>query len=256
MNVLILALIVGWISLADGVVSELPVVFLHFHKAGGTSMCHMFRKTDRKWDGINCNCDFPGVGFPSVYMRSRRLGFCAIERPQLWSPGVVDDRELGNIVLITTLREPFARFLSCYEKDHALLNFEKQDITQKAYLTEHTGNRQWGDYHLPNYYVRFLNGFGTLRGSRTKVSLTRDHLEKAKQILLQFDLVLILERIEGSDSQLAAYTGLTGQLGRATNNHQQGKFPPSEAIGDEFARLNALDIELYDWAVETFAHSV
>ena len=40
---------------------SLPVVYLHFHKAGGTTACEAFEKGRLRTvvDGHNCNCNSP-----------------------------------------------------------------------------------------------------------------------------------------------------------------------------------------------------
>ena len=114
---------------------------------------------------------------------------------------------------------------------------------------------------VDNYFIRVLNGaeayFSPLR------SLTRAHLERAKEILTQFDIVMTREDWQYTSQQLPKKLGWQAKyLTRVVNGRRDpqgkykaastvdkgGKTPFTEQETRELTELNALDIELFDFA--------
>ena len=107
-----------------------PLLFLHFHKAGGTSACKAFKAAGlRRSPEPNCNCRdvyrFIRAG-DAATLASRMKGtgrdVCAIEKGAVWptsevffasfAPGLV----ARGIAVATILRDPWSRFRSSYER--------------------------------------------------------------------------------------------------------------------------------------------
>ena len=143
---------------------------------------------------------------------------------------------------------------------------------------EHLPHYQYGEitphslyfsvnYNKPNYYTAFLNGLAenTDDTGDTSVSfdfdyyafgLNRTHLDIAKQRLESiFDAVLILERPE-THGQLDQWFAFLGESAKKHFPHRNGnlstKWSKTEQnfTREEFYRYNALDKELYDFALE------
>lgn len=129
------------------------VLFVHFHKAGGTSFCRLLKDAKLKEMGYNCGCNFkrwvprmvrqkgerrkkrtmvPGKGAIGPEGTARKLAdemarnradVCMLERGYDFPPP--DEfrnfsrawRALGG-TLATVFREPWARFKSTYERDY------------------------------------------------------------------------------------------------------------------------------------------
>ena len=224
-----------------------PVVYLHFHKAAGTTACEAFKKgvlrtfIDGERDH-NCNCnpqefldalragDGPKV---ASFMREAGVDVCFVERLQYW-PAPSSLMQLQRSVrLATTLREPWQRLVSNYERDSSSCLHRAQDQVPNAslksfscrycapeeLLREHAYEilplREYAEMRgcypnigyglqLPDLYVRALNGAS--KATTADVAAMDDaSLERAKEVLAAFDEVLVLERPDFS-ARLAALT--------------------------------------------------
>ena len=205
---------------------RLPILYLHLHKCGGTTACDLFKtRTQLRVDRhphSNCNCDNEvltralraGDGAALAgYMRAHNFDACAVERLHYWPmpANFALLRDTFGGTLLTTLREPFAHFMSSFERDqeiqklplpkrqleleHALAEYERARKTVRSYNSY--------DVAYPSFAVRALNGLATLRdGSQHQPKperfldgLTVDdcHLAIARDVLSAFTRVLILE---------------------------------------------------------------
>lgn len=122
--------------------------------------------------------------------------------------------------------------------------------------------KEWVGILHPNYYVRMLNGIGDFpRGS----IVTRDHLEKAKEVLRKFDVVMILE--DPDQVNLDKMTKLFGTMDekmptipKESNNGlkehplyrtlRRNIIDPVQTL---FREQNQLDIELYQYVKTHFS---
>lgn len=272
---------------------SLPVVYLHFHKAGGTTACEAFEKGRLRTvvDGHNCNCNSPeffdalraGDGAKvASFMRQAGVDVCFVEQLQYWptaSEGLAQLR--GSVRVVTTLREPWQRLVSNYERDselcrHLMLvsnaSLEKSvDPFLYAYDGPHEilPLREYGEMRgcyprikyglqLPDLYVRALNG--AAKATTTDVAAMDDaSLERAKEVLAAFDEVLVLERPDFS-ARLAALThSPQASVPHQSNNkysddarHVPANIAAARANhaheSEWLNTISRLDAELYSWA--------
>jgi len=158
---------------------------------------------------------------------------------------------------LTVLRHPIARIIS-----NTL--FERYPPDRVMYWARRDSNAILffgGTPIVDNYFVRVLNGaeayFSPLR------SLTRAHLERAKEILAQFDIVMTIEDWQYTSQQLSKKLSWPAKsLTRVVNGRRdsQGKYKVASAVAKggktpfteqetrELTELNALDIELFEFA--------
>jgi hypothetical protein len=154
------------------------------------------------------------------------------------------------------------------EQVHDQTNYKKLEYVR------HNACGQW--VSVENYYTRILLGVDAVQTKqdkfRTKYSrgfwnatLTRDHLHRAKEILASFDLVMIQEKMMGRSQSNLMFHDLTGP-GNSTSNQlkirrkgaEREKYyqPPSNATLERLREWNAMDIELYEYAVKLNAQTV
>jgi Sulfotransferase family len=247
------------------------VYFKHFRKAGGTTLYHSFRENQ---------------------CLRRQIPVYASEFPFFNTDTF---NVLNSTVFVTTLRHPIDRILSMYWFEgrwprtcHQACenNKTKDDSTKVADLHEwidaihdqkkhseykyvrHNGCGQW--VSVENYYTRMLLGVdraknrvaaqSTLhkRGFRN-VTLTLRHLERAKQILASFDVVVIQEEMMKPSNKTQMFFEITGygenpprKFGVERKGAERAKYfvPPSNATLDRLHQWNAFDIQLYEYAVQ------
>jgi hypothetical protein len=217
------------------------VLFLHFHKAGGTSICRYFKDSDT-WRVPEkfCICnekvtDHAFFAHTRKVIRMRNLDklfeksqadICMLEKKWLRPSYFFQIRQIFVGSFVTSLRLPWDRFRSNYEKDYSICSdqytrnnklkrmsiktFSKlnpRDCLKSYYLRTNT-NR-------PNFYVRMLNGLSIEQyafdgsGDGGLNIMTEQHLEQAKEVLLAFDVVLFLE--ESPESRNLKLQKLTGK---------------------------------------------
>jgi hypothetical protein len=248
------------------------IMFLHFHKSGGSSMCKSFEYANRTYArGTNCNCHKLLVGGMTrqlIEQRFWRFDACAIETTRSW-PGPRGFMEFANLFqgsLLTMLRDPWTRFMSNYYMDYSVCLRNKR-CTDKTMTPEGLYKRKtvsshyistYGKTHLPNYFVRFLNGIGGAASGAT-----HHHLEVAKTVLKKFHHVLFIEQDPSQrDTLLGEVLGVGNftlphdhsSAGRRVYNYAQ--FDPNSARNAQLRELyisdNYLDYELYNWAADYF----
>ena len=113
--------------------THLPLVYLHFHKAAGTTACDEFKRGSLRTKSFkseggrygNCNCppEFldalraaDGAKVTS-FMRQHGVDVCFVEELQHW-PAPASLMQLRRSVrLATTQRETWQRLVSNYERD-------------------------------------------------------------------------------------------------------------------------------------------
>lgn len=208
--------------------TEQQVLFLHFHKAGGTSICRYF-KDSGTWRVPEkfCICNEKATtqalfAHTRKFIRMRTLDklfqrseadICMLEKKWMQPVYFFQIRQIFGGSFVTTLRVPWDRFRSNYEKDYSLCSDQNnnrngynssnkmsieaysklnpRDCLKSYYLRTNT-NR-------PNFYVRMLNGLSVEQysfdgnGDGGLSIMTHRHLEQAKEVLLAFDVVLFLE---------------------------------------------------------------
>ena len=233
--------------------------FLHFHKAGGTTLCHYARVVNKLNSPIR-NCNLPGDGPRTLeegikgfanrdlecgkrmdYLKRHCIEFFASER---W----LDDTFCAERFLyMTILRDPVKRIESnCrFEKVQPAKALGWLEVThlppERVYL---------GTAAVDNFYIRSLCGHEVFH--LPAGSINRGHLDMAKERLHSFEIILILEEL---------------LLGTVQTERVLRWKPPSPddaqrswGRGDESIRFsdgqraklrekNALDVELYQYAI-------
>lgn len=207
------------------------VLFLHFHKAGGTSICRYF-KDSGTWrvperfcicnERITTHALFSHTR-KVIHMRNldnmfrkSRSDICMLEKKWMQPFYFFQIRRLFPGSIMTALRLPWDRFRSNYEKDYSICSDQQQykrnsnnksinnKLTIATYATLNPKDCQKSYYlrtntNRPNFYVRMLNGLSVEEyyfdgdGEGGLNIMTVYHLEQAKQVLLAFDVVLFLE---------------------------------------------------------------
>ena len=247
-----------------------PVVFLHLHKAGGTTMCDLAQLNGETLDEVQPheNCAIKGDGnwldkngiYPG-YSRScasraeeaRAHSFMAIER---WmDTDMCDDVAQYAVVL----RDPIDRLISNTIFEQAVMHWDTDTSSILEMVAPNASFRLSGDREnhpsemisqgtaaYDNFLVRTLAGpevFALPAGQ-----LTRTHLDEAKRRLARFDAVMVLERLnEQAPAQLSHFLGWNRlELPRSMAG---GGADAAQPFSDEqlavLKRANALDAELY-----------
>mmetsp|Transcript_11138 Transcript_11138/g.18192 ORF Transcript_11138/g.18192 Transcript_11138/m.18192 type:complete len:376 (-) Transcript_11138:85-1212(-) len=295
-------------------ITRKQVLFLHFHKAGGTSICRYFKDTGT-WRVPKkfCICE-EKITSAILFSHSRKkiriqnldklfqkshADICMLEEKWIRPHYFFQIRQIYTGFIVTALRQPWNRFLSNYEKDYTLCSRELtvddtgdnkkysklHNMTIEVYSELNPSDCPKSHYlsantNRPNFYVRMLNGLSVesySNGDGVLNVMTEAHLEQAKEVLMMFDVVLILEEsIDHMNMKLQQLTGSNQNLTQKSNNpfsaaylhltnktkrlhqpkHWQGldraSLPPTDQFKQQFERENRLDIQLYQWAMDRF----
>lgn len=250
------------------------IYFKHFRKTGGSSLYHSFREHQC----LQRNIPVFGSEFPFFNTNTFHV--------------------LNSTIFVTTIRHPIERILSMYWFEgrwprtcHKACenNKTKDDTTKVAELEEwieaihdqtnqtelgyvrHSGCGQW--VSVENYYTRMLLGIDRARGPAgaratlhqrgfRNVTLDARHLQRAKQILASFDVILIQEEMSTPSNKTRMFHEVTGygdnnnippdRIGVERMGVERAKYfvPPRNSTLDRLRQWNTLDIELYDYAVQ------
>mmetsp|Transcript_6425 Transcript_6425/g.14032 ORF Transcript_6425/g.14032 Transcript_6425/m.14032 type:complete len:289 (+) Transcript_6425:101-967(+) len=263
----------------------LQVLFLHFHKAGGTSTCSTFNATGTFRVRIEYNCicnqnvnalvrNGSGVHLSQEMVR---LGYdlCAVEHAGYWPrPSIFGQlRDTFTGLMVTVLREPWARFESNFERDFILKRQSKNltaDFTLENYAECYWLSPSFKRYSVvvPNFYVRTLAGLST---QAAPLVLNQTHLQQAQAVLSAFDYVIILEaeqlgRVISTMANLSNITTTWLSNNRFSSeyieqNRSKKHIPvaiqdarnASQAFKRQWLAENALDVALYEWAKKRHA---
>lgn len=222
-----------------------PVLFLHFHKSGGTTVNTIFEGVLQKFPnhangnphndkGVILFWKFSPGRFSRFYQKLSNNGtkFIAMEwnffqRPIPWK----------KFHFLTVIRDPYERFISNMNVDGETkpIKYLRKNIIIKRKTRKITVC-----FNTPNYYVRMLNGLG----DKPHLRMTRVHLERAKKVLSKFHTVVVLE-MKDSFSQLTALGVPHEMLNTRSNASSTKRYFFSKA---KFEILNRLDRKLYLFA--------
>jgi len=155
---------------------------------------------------------------------------------------------------LTILRHPIKRIIS----NMVFQAYRPSDIMQWARHDSKAVRFYGGTPIVDNYYIRVLNGpdlyFAPLG------SIRREHLERAKEILSKFEIVMTLEDWARTSRQLVAKLGMKEKdVNRIENtrknaageyrfNGREVEKPLDDEQVLELTIMNALDIELFEFA--------
>jgi len=274
--------------MAAGLASPLPpLVYLHFHKAAGTTACtRMAAGPLNVATNSNCNCNDEGFKYAlragdgagvARAMRAHAHDVCFVEDARWWPLPTVLANLNGHVRMATTLRDPWERLISNYERDTTICRGCAANSSLERYM------EMQGCYpsirfsvQLPDFYVRTLTGKATQERSYV-ASLNSSDLEAAQQALQLFDHVLVLEHANFAERMAAlAQLPYNASADQHESNNAFSKYKVESAADTEAlrsvppvppcilsARGNAaelrakwlsqqsrLDAALYDWAIQ------
>ena len=276
---------------------ERPIAFVHFHKAGGTSMVNTFTKTLRLWkpsrNGNPWEYDdddtkqgpmhivffwrYNRTAFAEFMLQAKkqRMQFVAME----WNffTSLTKAQVTSELDLVTCMRDPYDRMVSnlFFEGYKSGYQDNPQEWIQQNFnwTTHYSSRPKWQDFSVnfnkPNYYTTFLNGLAEQPGAWKHLNRSH-HLEIAKERLHWFREILILEHPETHTSALQRWLPpehATLEHYNANKNYNIKETRSSVRSGgrygdtqkqkkrialsrEEFYRDNALDKELYEYAVQ------
>lgn len=233
------------------------IVFVHFHKSAGTSFVKtaLNSKIYKGWNPIQKNqwcgtCDlYNGNPYENDQIiplwdyslkewkdfiqqcEQKEVNFIALEQ------NLPKEIDFSLATWVTILRNPYERFKSDYyfSIQNNLIN---QDITPEDFTVMNFGDNI---HNKPNYYVRMLNGLGQ------NTLLNNNHLNLAKSKLKKFKSVGI---ISSKLSMEIFLDKLRLNKLEHTNKRKQAFKPVKYEL---FKNKNLLDIELFNWASDTFS---
>ena len=201
-------------------------LYVHFHKAGGTSVCSAIHAAGYSTGGGSCNCFHTIRGFRALVssgnasgvaraMEADRADLCAIEHGGGWpTPDIFRDKlkPSWNGTFATMLRDPWSRFKSAFLRVHQLEHQSRRAVTVESFASA-SGDKipnvkDWGCFNRPNYYVRFLNGLGDCDDHG---HMTETHLASAKAVLAAFDYVFVTEN-NATANEMGAYLDVPGPI--------------------------------------------
>lgn len=255
-----------------------PLLFIHFHKSGGSNMCRLFMSSrEHVIKGSNCNCNklvlsnlvtVSSTNYESELRNQFKFSdVCGIEYPSRWPGQSVFDKFVSRFPgrVITMLRDPWRRFKSNYERDMYTCHLKRcgKALTMEEYYNLPAVNKYsgslYGAVHKANYHVRFLN-----RLASSSRAMTENDLYVAKDILSKFYDVYFLEQDEAERNQrLSVLLEVpNAALPTVTNNVHNPNHPnytakrrilsENEEFQQRYIKDNSLDYELYYWAAKRF----
>lgn len=228
--------------------------FLHFHKAGGTSLCESASKsnyiTNAGSSGANCNvfirnvpCCGETISEQQNYAEnpSNRYNFIANEKSM---PKELDHEFYSYVVIF---RNPWDRYASHYK------------FARDYYFSEKImGNFQtWVKAQPDNFMLRNLCGPECLNVPRGKLTFEK-HFQLARNRLEEFSAVLLLENIDESMEILYEKFHFKRQ-GQSLNNplgslpikqkyENHNEVVVTDEIKENLNEMVMFDMELYAYA--------
>ena len=233
----------------QGIDGRLPY-FLHLHKAGGTTVCHVARMSN-ELNAAKRNCNAPGDGprtlstAPFGYANKKLDGHCKLRRQEALKRQVdflaverwLDTRTFASchtsFFFVTVLREPVQRIVSHCRFEHISAREALAWTRLPSVAAGAAGTPiQRGAAVVDNFYVRSLLG-GDVYEKTPPGQITAAHASQAIEVLSDFDAVLILENLDRGFDQLFHRLGWC----RPNNAELRQSFGP----GDETIHFSAED---------------
>ena len=186
-----------------------PLVYLHLHKAGGTTACALMELGPLRVQGSAVGCHCEGYDFLQAlrlgdgtavarYMRVVGLDVCFVENVQWWPKPASLPTLKEHVQIATTLRHPWARLLSNYERDVVKCGGCVAQSLQRYMAMQGCYPSIRYSVQLPDFYVRSLTGKAT-RSREHVPSLNSSDLYAAQRALQLFDSVFLLEDADFTD---------------------------------------------------------
>jgi len=231
------------------------VIFVHFHKAGGTTFCTAFENAGYKlfpcnFNGRPCRTALYKKPIEKSFdlMARNNAQFLAFEwnffQPQHLAN--LPPPEVRYASLVICFRDPWKRFLSDMRYHH-LQSATMEEANRLLKNPQPAGTApSKKSLHLHfNYYTRMLSGHAFDYDKPTK-----SRFADAKRTLNKFDYVLVLEDPRINDVMQRLF-------GATLLHNNTGVLPPLTKVNEvEDARVfrskNKMDFELYDMAKVRF----
>lgn len=268
----------------SGIETKGVLEFFHVSKSGGTSLCSLggTNKCSTQYFDIKHNCliryfndmprwtvrevlDIPAGPWCANYGRRRRTISCSGRLRYLrfnnWNfysneyvvlggvksyKGAHLCREFAHVVIF---REPEARLVS--HMNNVLREYQSKYGEQfYEYFNPHNAE-QWhvlAPAVVNNYYTRSLLGENTYLEPFGYINST--HLQAARQVTAQFDVIMILEDKETNTLMFQVGLGWNTTLDKVHARQSTSKSTRMHLHSDleSLAEMNALDQELYQYA--------
>jgi hypothetical protein len=253
-----------------GLVGETPrtyprVFFLHFEKCGGSTVAHAFRKQLKNFayhDFSRFHTLFPEkslsassqLGRPVFEYRENLLHYFLSNETLRFvgghfqvSPDVLEAYQ-ESWQFMTLLREPVSRWLSHYfynrfkNRQHAAIT-----VSIDEYL--HTTRAQ----ALGQDYINLLTGTGDYQEGKSLAQPSKDHIEKAKDVIDRFDVIGTLDHFEEFEQEVREDLEWPIRIGHENKSPVSEKKKEKEvspAIREKIEDLCAPNKELYRHVVQ------
>jgi hypothetical protein len=250
------------------------VYIKHFRKASGTALYAVVAGESCKRGIPSYASELPFFNKETFHVLNSTVFVTAMRHPidriisMYWFEGRWP-RTCGSICEAEKIKNDTNKVANL---DEWIEDIHDQTAQEKLKYLKHSACGQW--VSVENYYIRQLLGIDRATKNQKKGTndesgflnntLTRSHLHQAKEILASFDLIMIQEQMRSTHSDMIrmfrSIIGATSadsmkevRKGKERDKHYQ---PPSQAALDRLGGWNALDIELYEFAVELSARMV
>eukprot|EP00931_Biecheleriopsis_adriatica_P116709 TRINITY_DN92319_c0_g1_i1.p1 TRINITY_DN92319_c0_g1~~TRINITY_DN92319_c0_g1_i1.p1 ORF type:complete len:291 (+),score=53.33 TRINITY_DN92319_c0_g1_i1:72-944(+) len=247
-----------------------PVIWLHVHKAAGLWMCESAQKREKVVEP-HMTCNYNDSYVDGIQMMGKHVNMDCKTRAKLFrdhgftwgqierhfSPADLDCHEAFLYGIM--LREPMSMMESTanYNKfsnlDKLIPWLESASMNSLVEHPcgegcKHVGHEELGWQVFDNFVTRSLNG---LEGFEVPPrGLHQRHLEHAKQVIADLDVVMILERIREDVKQLRSVFGWTGLDVTKEIHSQRHSFLLQGTLMKSLYAINGFDRELYDFAFQ------
>lgn len=250
--------------------SNKVVLFLHFHKAGGTSVNNKMKALKRHYPNRNAN-PWNAQKNQIIPLWTFQKGKLAKFITQCQEDGVqyiacewdgfhhwdTIDWAAMNVQLITCFRDPYKRFMSDYLLQARGLSMQDYAKEEKWWFQGRSEHQHFRVNHNRfNYYTKML----LARASEPDetIELNDTDLKHAKAILKCFHTIVILELPETHEQLGRKYLRETNasELPRRNVNTKKPDNFEADISEEEFRRLNMYDYALYDYAIELATNKI
>ena len=221
------------------------IVFLHFHKSGGSTINNLFDSYIKHKPNKNGNpwkdnqfikfWEYNKKEFNQFkkYLNNLSVNFICLE----WNFFINYNKlNYNGVELITCLREPYERYksnMNFYNKFN-YKNYESKNLHQRCKIKI--------NYNKFNYYVKMLNGLG----NTPEAKIDESHFKIARKNLRKlFKTIIILENKESFkllEKFNIKYDGFNN-IKRMNSNKKD-----IDINRNEFKKLNFFDYKLYNYA--------
>jgi hypothetical protein len=246
---------------------ERPVIFLHIHKYGGTSVCLLAKLNGEKTPPGNCNCNFcrdscrydqvsrmKPSDYGNAMIPHTLVSYAQIERDVL--PQDLADFFSMEVRTGVMLRDPMEGVLANIVAHKIALSDLETALKEGDFLRAYGHDPGCLKHaYAPSVVGLLIQSFATrsLSGFFDVTTTTDEHLEYAKKNLDKFDVVQILEDL--NTTKFAEQFGWNADISLAKKNSVGDNAKDAlreklEAYGlwDPLSKANEHDIKLYEYA--------